>query len=256
MINIVELLTEFFKTLNNLFELISHFFTNGLTNNKKYVYIEEENKPIECLDFLKSIEKNDKTITPYELFNEYIIKGNDLLCKRNIYGKCQINNLSSFEFYVVSSSWNDYNKSKYYCYDLNSSVQKEIHPQLKSYNGFAKKLLFTLDNSVNKNDDVKVQVNYENKGCLSDKRCYIIADAKYKKLNLNKFTIIIRSKVGKVDNVRIYFVDNNKYIFLCKIFPVNVGNPFYQPNYTSFIHNIDTKLIKNSTFLVYFFDKL
>lgn len=257
MIRIVELLTEIFKAFNNLVEFFKHSKSDISKTRKNSVFIKEENKSVECLDFLKSVEKNNDDVIPYELYNEYTVKGKDLFCKRNIYCKSAINNFSSFEFYVVSSSWNDFNKSKYYCLDLNTPKYYKIEPQLESYNGFAKRLSFSLNQSVNKHDDIKVQLNYMHKGCFSDKRCYIIADTKYKKLNLNKYTIIIHFENRNIDNMRIYLVENNKnsYTFLERIFPINAENNFYQHNYTTFIHYVDIKLIRNNVSLVYFFDQ-
>lgn len=257
MIKIFEALTEFLKILNKLIDLLIHLVKDKFTTSKKILFIEEENKSIECLDFLKAIEKYNKSVIPYELINEYIIKREDLICKRKIYCKSTIDNFSIFEFDIVSSAWNDFNKNKYYCLDLNSSTHNKIQPQLKSRNSFAKKLSFSLNQAVNKRDDIKVELNYTNKGCLSDKRCYIIADTKYKRLNLNKYTVIIRSKNSKVDNIRIYLVENDKtkYMFLEKIFPIDEKNEFYRPDYTTFVHYIDIKLIKNNISLIYYFDK-
>lgn len=257
MINIKELLTEFLKFVNNIIEIISSIPKRDINNKKNIVYIQEESKPVECISFLKTIKKVDKCVIPYEIKKEYKVIKKDLICKSDIFAKSAINNLGNFEFNIVSSNWNDFYKNKYVCYDLNSDNMDDIYPDLISYNGFAKRLRFSLDKSVNKNEDIKVQLNFTNKGCMCDTRCYIITDFNYKKLNLNKYTVIIRIKDFKTKNIRIYLVNNRKltYKFLEKIFPIDNESDFYEDGYTSFVHNVNINDINNSTSLVYYFDK-
>lgn len=255
MINIKELLTEFLKLVNNLIGVLCSSFKKKIKND--IVYIKEEDKQVDCINFLKTINKVDKNIIPYEIEKEYKVIKKDLICKCDIYAKSAIDNLCNFEFNTVSSNWNDFYKNKYKCYDLNSDNMNEIYPDLISHNGFAKRLRFSLDKSVNKKEDIKVQLNYTNKGCMCDKRCYIITDFNYKKLNLNKYTVIIRIKDFKTKNVRAYLVNNRNftYKFLEKIFPINNENDFYDENYTSFVHKVNVNDINNNASLVYYFDK-
>lgn len=255
MISIKELITELLKLFNNLINIFSDTFKINISN--KVVYIQEENKSIECVNFLKSIKKHENNVIPYEIKKEFKVVKKDLICQSNIFGKSAKDNVYNFEFNVVSSNWNAFNEKKYRCYDLNSNNSDVIYPTLVSYDGFAKCLRFPLNKAANKNDDIKVQLNYSHKGCMSDERCYIISDLNYKRINLNNYTVVIRMKNFMTKNIRIYLLNKKEftYKFIEKIFPVNSESDFYDNEYITFVHNANVNNISRYMSILYFFDK-
>lgn len=255
MISIKELITELIKLLNNIINIFSDAFKMNISN--QIVHIQEENKSIECANFLKTIKKNNNNVIPYEIKKEFIIIKEDLICQSNIFGKSEKDNISNIEFNVVSSNWNAFNEKDYSCYDLNSNNSDAIYPTLVSYDGFARCLRFSLNKTVNKNDDIKVQLNYTHKGCMCDKRCYIISDLNYKKVNLNNYIVVIRTKNCTIKNIRIYFLDKKRYTykFIEKIFPIDNKSNFYKNEYITFVHNANVNEICNYMSFIYFFDK-
>lgn len=255
MISIKELITELLKLFNNIINIFSDAFKINISN--KIVYIQEENKSIECANFLKNIKKQENDVIPYEIKKEFKVIKKDLICQSNIFGKSAKDNVCNFEFNVVSSNWNTFNEKKYICYDLNSNNSDAIYPTLVSYDGFAKCLRFPLNKAANKNDDIKVQLNYTHKGCMSDKRCYIISDLNYKKINLNNYTVAIRIKDFMTKNIRIYLLNKKEftYKFVEKIFPVDSKSNFYENEYVTFVHNANVNDIRGYMSIIYFFDK-
>lgn len=248
-------MTELLKFINQIINIFSEVFKRNISNG--IVYIKEENKSVECINFLKAIKKQENNVIPYEIKKEYKVIKKDLVCISNIFGKSAKDNICNFEFNVVSANWNAFNEKQYICYDLNSKNIDIIYPTLVSYDGFAKCLRFPLDKVANKNDDIKVQLNYTHKGCMCDKRCYILSDLNYKKINLNKYTVVIRLKNCTTKNLRIYLINKKEftYKFIEKIFPVDSQSDLYLNEYITFVHYANVNNINNYMSIVYFFDK-
>ena len=246
----IELITELMKFINKIIEIMP---SPALTENKQYIYIKEENRRVECVDFLKDVEKYDNNVIPYELNNDYTVKNGNLECKRIICCKANKGKVSNFEFTVVSSTWNDAKNINVVCYDLRHNSKHEIVPNLKSYNGYAKRFIFGLNKAVSKGEDIQVKLNYINEGCMEAEKCYIVADTKYKKLDLKKYIINIIFIDIKPSNVRVYRINHFKrtYEFVEKLFPFDKKSKEGEEVFT---HEIEISKINKDISLVYFYD--
>lgn len=196
--------------------------------NKKYLYIIEENLKIDCFDFLKQVTKTNRSIIPYKSIINYYIDDMDYMADIVLYAKCNVNSYSSYEFTTVSTVLKKYEDMECVGYDLNTNPNVEIRPKLISPDGFSKRLSLQLNKCINKGDNLKIQLKYKSYGSMSGDKRYIISGCNYKRMLLDQHTIYFNFSKSMPKDIRVYEINslNNTYHFLYRLFPNCTSNVF------------------------------
>lgn len=209
----------FLEIINKIIDIFKDF---GIIKKQKYLYIQEEDMKIDCYEFLKQITKINTILIPLRYISSYYIDDKDYFENHNFEARCTTENFSYYEFTIVSTFLKKYD-DEFECfgYDLVNNPNVKIRPKLISHDSFAKRLLLQLNKTLNKNDILKIRLEYKSYGSMSSNKRYIIQSFNYRKIELSEYNISFKFVDKVPDNIRVYEINpfNNTYNFLYKIFP-------------------------------------
>ena len=242
-------LSEVLKILRLFLE---HFL--GGTKKKRYTYIEEEELRVEAVDFMKQITDRCNTICPDYIEREYKIKDNDLCGAYVTQGSALKNGVTGIRHTLSSSKKQLYGKTVCYGYDLLSAHPKQkIRPRLISPDGFSKVVELKLNKSLNKGEVFKEKYVFTLAESISYNRAYIISGINYKKVNMSSYDVVLRFYDVFPENVRVYRLEKEKYMYLYTIYPVSLENELYENDCATFFDKV--KVEDPFSLIIYVFDR-
>ncbi len=253
--NMINCVLTFLSNLLVFFTKVMDWLPEGKrTKKKQYTYIEEEKLRVEAVDFMKQITDKCYTLSPNYIQREYKVVDNDLRGTYITYGTALKNGVVGIRHTLSSSKKQKYDKTICYGYDLcSSNPEQKIRPRLISPDGFSKVVELTLNKSLRKGDIFKEKYIFEMKDTISYERAYIISGINYQKVKLNSYDVLLKFYVTYPQNVRVYRLEREKYLYLRTLYPVSLEHELYESDCATFTDNV--RVEHSFSLIIYVFDR-